>query len=235
MLLDLKSLDVNICHCQSADKGNGDKTGGILSRQGATKSMPRNHQHSRCSEEGENDDKVSIEPVEKHRLVTNGGNELEDDEEGCGEYRREVQYYSDFLMPAKVVKALPWSRMVAARVTSTAEDSIEIEILESSQSEAHESACEDEPENKVIALFESDGMVDFAHGAYEGGLACFIRVRHDRRQMIGDEVSGKMGSWVRTGRNDCDLLSTVKLRDNMRRLFHSYTPSELCSSRGDGA
>lgn len=90
MLFDLKSLDVNVCHRQSADKGNGDKTGGILSRQGATKSMPRNHQHSRCSEEGENDDEVSIEPVEKHHLVANSGNKLEDDKERCREYRREV-------------------------------------------------------------------------------------------------------------------------------------------------
>lgn len=93
--------------------------------------MPRNHQHSCCSKEGEADYKVPIEPVEKHHLVANGGDELEDDEEGCREYRREVQYDSDLLMPAKVVKALSRSCVITAGVTSAAEDSVEIEILQS--------------------------------------------------------------------------------------------------------
>lgn len=109
-------------------------------------------------------------------------------------------------MPAEVVKALPWSRVVAAGVTSTAEDSIEIQILESSHGETHEGACEDEPENKVITLFETDGMVDFAHSAYEGGFACFVRVRHVGRQMVDDEVFSTLSSWVRNESNECDLL-----------------------------
>ena len=130
--------------------------------------------------------------MEKHHLVANGGDELEDDEEGCREYRREVQYDSDLLMPAKVVKALSRSCVITAGVTSAAEDSVEIEILESGQSEAHKGPCKDKPEDEVVALFEPDGMVDFAHGAYEGSFACFGRVRHIGRQVVEDDVFSRM-------------------------------------------
>lgn len=80
MLLDLKSLNVDICHRQSSDKGDRYETSGVLGGQGATKSMSRDHQHPRCSEQGEDNHKVSVEPVEKHHLVANSGDELEDDE-----------------------------------------------------------------------------------------------------------------------------------------------------------
>lgn len=81
-------------------------------------------------------------------------------------------------MPPEVVEALPGSCVVAAGVTGVAEDSVEIKILESGQCESHEGTCKDEPEYEVVASFEPDGMVDFAHGTYEGSTACFIRVRH---------------------------------------------------------
>lgn len=80
MLLDLKSLYVDIRHRQSSDKCDGNETSGVLCGQGAAKSMPRDHQHSHCSEQGEDHHKVSVEPVEKHHFVANSGNELEDDE-----------------------------------------------------------------------------------------------------------------------------------------------------------
>ena len=68
--------------------------------------------------------------------------------------------------------------MITARVTSAAEDSVEIEILESRQSESHEGSCKDEPEDEVVAFLEPDGVVDFAHGTCEGGFPCFARIFH---------------------------------------------------------
>lgn len=111
--------------------------------------------------------------MEKRGLVANGRDELETDEEGRRQYRREVQYDADFFTSTKVVQAFSRGCVVPSRVTNAAKDSMEVEILEPGQCEAHQGARKDEPQDEVVAFFEADGMVHFSHGAEKRGFMLF--------------------------------------------------------------
>lgn len=62
----------------------------------------------------------------------------------------------------KIVVAFSGCCRVAALRVGVAEDTVIVEVHESSESEAEKSAAEDEPEDKVVAFTEADGIVDVA-------------------------------------------------------------------------
>lgn len=92
--------------------------------------------------------------------------------------------------------------MVIGRATGAAEDAVKIDVLESCQSEAHEGTREDEPEDKVVAFFEADGMVGSAHSAYERVIRCFVRFCHVDQQVRQDGAFRTLISQVRMDRGE---------------------------------
>lgn len=88
--------------------------------------------------------------------------ELNASEYSGREDSRQVKNYAHTIsFLSQVVEALPGSgaRCSASRITERA---VEVQVLESCETETEERPGEYEPQNKVISLGEADGIVYFA-------------------------------------------------------------------------
>lgn len=61
----------------------------------------------------------------------------------------------------------PCVEVALADAGLAAEDAVIVEVLEVGEGEPHQGAGEDEEEDKVVALGEADGVVDFAGRGHE--------------------------------------------------------------------
>jgi hypothetical protein len=79
MLLDLQSLDVDVCHEQRDQKHGGDHAEPRLGIQATAKSSPRNDQRPSRARNTQQQDDVPVDSMCQDALVSNGRHELEDD------------------------------------------------------------------------------------------------------------------------------------------------------------
>ena len=89
------------------------------------------------------------------------GYKLETYQQSCRQYRYEVENNPDCVVSLEVMEAFSWSRMIHA-VTWTAESTINIHVGESGESESHEVAGADEPQDCIVSLAKADWVVDLA-------------------------------------------------------------------------
>lgn len=166
VLLDLKPLDIEIRHDQRGHESDRDEPHAKLGRYLPTIGIPRDHQHANGAQQRQHHAHISVDPVEQESLVSNERNELEHHQEGRGKDRRQVHDDTHSLVAGLVVIALA-GRGVAGAL-GAAEDTVNVQVLEPREGEAHQGTAEDEPQGCVVAFGEADGVVGFAHGAHEG-------------------------------------------------------------------
>jgi len=80
--------------------------------------------------------------------------------------------------PGSVLHEVTFSDLIRA-----AEDAIKVQILESGEGEAHQGACEDEKENKIVTLGEANRVVNLSSDCNKP-----IRRRERRRHVDSREI-----------------------------------------------
>lgn len=81
MLVDLKPLDVVVCHCDGDCRDDHQYTHSGLGWQGAAKGSPRDQKGANVADENKRDDKVAVDAMEEEEFVTDEGHELPDYEQ----------------------------------------------------------------------------------------------------------------------------------------------------------
>lgn len=88
----------------------------------------------------EDDDGVAIETVEEHCLVSDHWSELQDHQACCGKDGVQMKHHANSVQILEVVVAFSWRGAHRTPIVGVTEDTIERQVLETSESEAKEVA-----------------------------------------------------------------------------------------------
>lgn len=106
----------------------------------AAKGMRGDDDGSRARDRREQDDEVAVDAVQGHRLMAEGGDELQHDEAARGQDAEEVDLHAELVGVAQVVVALAGGGGVARLRVRGAEDGVVAEVLQARGAEAEDVA-----------------------------------------------------------------------------------------------
>lgn len=184
MLLNLQPLNVDVGDEHGDEEHDTAQATGGLGAQVATKAAPGHHEDAGNADNGEEEDDVAIDAVEEHGLVADVRGELQDHENAGGQDAGEVQDEADAIRPARL---LPVAMAGEDRVDSRVAVAVEIEGGHACQGEAEERAAGDEPQDKVVASLETDGIVHLAEEPHHG-VGRLLLVAHGGDHGVGSFV-----------------------------------------------
>lgn len=101
-------------------------------------------------------------------LVSDDGDKLDHGEEGSREDTEKVDEHADAVEILEVVETLSWSGRVRRPGARGAKGPLDVDGWESSKGETKEGTAKDEPQNGIVTLGETNGVVDLAYCLDEG-------------------------------------------------------------------
>lgn len=167
MLLDLQALDVDDGQEERRHEHDADGADAHLHVEPAADRVAGHQEGAHGGDDAQQHDEPAVNAVDHDGPVPHRGHELEAREQRG---RQDAPQMEDDADPVgarpRVVEAL--ARQGARGPLVAAEDAPDVEVLEAGEGEAEEGPEEDEPQHKVVALGEADGVVDFAGSCHKG-------------------------------------------------------------------
>ena len=116
MLVDLDTLDVVIRQAKACSREDHKHTDSCLCFDCATKSPPADHKRTSIGDKDEQDDDVSVDPVEDEEFMTDDGYELPDHQKACRKDGAEMKGNTDTICAS--LDPVPFARRGAVLETA---------------------------------------------------------------------------------------------------------------------
>lgn len=161
MLLNLQLLDIE--HSQAKASNYHDAMKGDRCQPGwiAPERLAECHETTNDGKSHEQDDKISVDAVEKNKYMPDDGDELEEDEEAARDDAVQMEHHPE-LFPSTVeeVVAFSWSCVISrGEEVLSAEHAKVVEVWSATQGEGEGADSKNRPEEEVVALLETDKPV----------------------------------------------------------------------------
>jgi hypothetical protein len=166
VLLDLESLDVPESDAFAANENDGSQTDCNLHAQATAKAVLRNHQNAAHAGKRGKDDHVAINAVKEEKLVADNGHELQEGEDTGRKGGAKVKKNANATSSRMVVEALA-RECIGLTLVFRAEDVIDTEVHQTGERETEKCAGGNGPEDEVVALGETDGVVNLPYYDHE--------------------------------------------------------------------